>query len=132
MPFMPISLLLRPGLQTKEHLRFLGKWLVGKFTFGVLREMAPDQVIDVLTALAGIDLHAVVFTLEAFNDGQSLRLEGIESQLDTFDVVVTSAGELCATEDALFENRVRALEVQHFRQLGVAAEDLMPRFQIIQ
>ena len=82
-------------------------------------------------ALAGVDLHAVFITLEEFNDGQSLCLEGVKSQLDAFDVVVTPAGVFCATEDAFFESRVRALEVQHFRQFDVAAEDLVPRFQIV-
>jgi hypothetical protein len=116
--------------QTEKHLSCLGEPLGGKFFIGVLSEVASNEGIDGLAVLTGVDFNTLASALEEINRGQCLGLEGVESELDAFHIVVTSARVFGAAQDTFFENSVGALKVQHLREFSFSAEDFVPAFQV--
>gem|GEM_PF-5467040 len=86
--------------------------------------------IDSLAILTGVDFNTQVLAPEELDGGQCLCLEGVESQLDALNIIVTSAGEVGAAQNALLENGVGALKVEHFGEFSFPAEDLIPSVKI--
>ena len=126
-----LSFLFRIGSQTEKNLRSFSERFGGEFAVRELGQVAFDEGIDGLTILTGVDFHTLAAGFESLNDGKGLRLEGVESQLDALHIVIAPPGVSGTGEDARFENAVGTLEVEHFREFGVAAENLIPRFQIV-
>ena len=128
----PSSYLLLPRErpQAQKHFRFFGERFVGEALISELIKAAPDLLIDSLAVLTGVDFNTQVLAPEELDGGQCLCLEGVKSQLDALDIIVTSAGEVGPAQNPLLENGVRALKIEHFWEFSFLAEDLMPSFKI--
>lgn len=96
-------------------------------------ELIPKLGVDLVAALSGIDLDAVVPLLEAPDDGEGFAFEGEYALLHGFGIVVSATAGLGALSHAIDERlrgAVEVDEVSHYHLISQSLFELVPVFLV--